>query len=245
MTGSRVPRVVMVAFVVVSLTVLLMVAGCGAGSNRSSTEGTTASDQPTVTLGGYTFASNSNVLTHPDFTAKSTSPMWTGKGYGSQSGSQITSTPSDGGLVAGVKTLKFTVAFAPSSVKAFWYAQDTLGNIHELKYKNGSKPAVGRGVAAGQPAWFVLRRAADLTKGAKWYDYENGVKVQELTVMSVSATWRGTSGLLWLREVFDANGDGVFNPNWSGPDTRTDSYYNPATHAATGIQVAATGGYAK
>ncbi len=245
MTGFRPCQAVIVAFVVVSLTALLVVAGCGSGSSRSSTEGTAASDQPTVTLGGYTFASNSNVLTHPYCTANAAS-QWVGQGYGSFKGKHMTATFSNGGLVAGVKTLKTTATFPGSShTNASWLAQDTLGNIHHLQNEENLQ-----GIARGLPAWFYLRRPADLTQGARWYEYWKDpsgklFKARQVTIKSLSATWRGGSGLLWRQEITDGNGDRIFNPKWGGPDQRIDEYYSPTTHGLKGLQLTATSGYVK
>ncbi len=246
MAGFGVRRAVIVAFVVVSLAALLVVAGCGSGSSRSSTEGTAASDQPTVKLGGYTFASNSNVLTHPDLTAHAGTPQWVGQGYGDARGLQMTMSFSAGGKVAGVNALHLTIASPGGNPLEFWLAQDTQGNVHYLKAQFRGDPAPRlTGVAAGQPPYFWLPRAAAITPGRTWYDVKSGTRLHQDRILSTSATWRGATGLVQLREIHDDNGDGNFSPVWSGPDSRHDMFSNPTTHMPQGVQGNATSGYVR
>ncbi len=243
MTGFRVRWSSAAVLVVVSLTALLVVAGCGSGSSRSSTEGTAASDQPTVKLGGYTFASNSNVLTHPYFTANASTPREVLKGWGSEKGKQMTISFSSGGLVRNVATLKLTLTLGPAN-QYRCLAQDSQGNIHYLKSRDGTGPVRYEGVAAGLPPSFFLVRDARLTVGYVWYNYFSpGVKDAQQKVISRTATWRGMSKLLLCREVDDSNHDGVFDPSWGGPDHRSDHYSGTSGHGG-GVQTSATGGYA-
>jgi len=218
------------------LTVILMAGGCGATRSTDAPQ-----DTPTVTLGGYTFNSTSNVLTHPWYTVNASTPQAVLKGWGSEKGKQMTVVFSDGGRVAGVKTLRIGRLGSPS---ASWNAQDTQGNIHCLAVLDHGKKAA-RGVAVPQQGpWFVLLKASQLTVGRTWTYMAHGLtdNVQD-RVMSTNATYRGRTGLRKVRDIIDANRDGAFNPNWGGPDVRMDQYFASGGHFG-GVQVSATGGYA-
>ncbi len=217
------------------LTVILMAGGCGATRSTDAPQNTSS-----VTLGGYTFNSTSNVLTHPWYTMNASTPKAVLKGWGSEKGKQMTAVFSNGGLVAGVKTLRI----GTGSSSASWNAQDTQGNIHCLAVlDHGIKKA--RGVAvAGQGPWFVLLKASQLTVGRTWTYMAHGLtdNVQD-RVMSTNATYRGRTGLLEVRDIIDSNRDGVFDSSWDGPDVRMDQYLASGGHFG-GFQISATGGYA-
>ncbi len=238
MTGPRATLTVAASLVVVALAALTVFAGCSATGDRAASP-----DQVTVSLGGYSFGGTSNLLAHPDFTANASSPTWEGEGYGDFLGQQMTMAFAAGGLVAGVKTLKATLTIPGKDQFIGWLAQDTLGNIHYLQTKDASAPTHKQGVALGEPPWFWLPRAADLAPNFTWHQSKSGANKREDVILSVTANWRGTSGLVWLREILDKNGDGVFKPKWRGPDERHDLYFNPATHTVQGLVLAATGGY--
>jgi hypothetical protein len=245
MNGFRVGQAVIVAFVVVSLGALLVVGGCGAGSTRSAGG---AADAPAVTLGGYTFPSNSQNLTHPDLTVNPATPQWVGVGYGSCSGKTMSTTWAAGGSVAGVSTLKMTlkIPLPAEPVQYQWLARDTLGNIHVLQVKTGAEASRLVGVAGGYPAWFWLPRPASMTPGHTWYRVEGSfapIRITQNRIMSTSATWQGKAGLVAVRMIEDTNHDGVFQTTWPGPDTRRDIYYSPGKHSFYGSQVMAAGGY--
>ncbi len=250
MTGFRVGQTVIVAFVVVALVALLVVAGCGGGTSRSSGAAATASDTPSVHLGAYDFAGNSDLLTHPDFTLNSTTPAWIGAGYGDCTGHEMSVSFASGGLVLGVKTLKMTLKlpFPAQPTQFQWLAQDTHGNVHVLQVKTGVEPSRLVGVAGGYPAWYWLPRPAAMAAGFIWYRAEGAaapIRITQDWIMSMSATWRGKNGLVFVRMIEDSNHDGLFQTGWAGPDKRRDIYYSPVAHTFYGTQVTAGGGYVK
>ncbi len=223
----------------------LMVGGCGQGAAPvaplgQSTLATNPTDGPTVTVGGYTFGSNSNRLSHPFFKATSTTPNWVYSGIGTCAGDVRTCLFSDGGLVAGVKTLRMSKRDiddedpAPGWWEDFWYAQDTQGNLHTLRHqvtrnnKGKKEPAQLWGVAAGDPPAFWLPRASQLTLNHIWTWSMSGKVVYQCKVISLTGEVGGKSGLLVVRGISDQNGDGVFDPGWNGPDKRDDNWYQPA-----------------
>lgn len=229
------------------MTSLGVLTGCGGTSDRATGTLDVSADIPYVSLGGYNFGTNSNVLTHPHFAIGIGSPKWVAKGYGSEVGKTVTATFTDGGLVKNVKTVKMTVKFSVSaSPMYFWLAQDKAGNIHYLKAKDGPDPARLTGVAAGQKPWFWLPRPSDTVKGRTWYEYRTGVRVRQDKILALNASCHGKSGLLHLREIADESSppDGVFDPSWTGPDNRHDLYFDPVKHRPWAVVINATGGYA-
>lgn len=234
-------RSFLIAAVIVSASALCMLQGCGSVATSRTDGLAAAGDAAQVTLGGYTFGSSSNVLTHPYFPITQHTPTWVGKGWGTEKGKQATVSFSSGGLVRKVATLKLT--FGPRK-QYRWMAQDSQGNIHYLMGKDGTGPAWPEGVAAGLPPSFFLVRDARLTVGYVWYNYGSpGVKEAQHKVLSRTATVRGKSKLLLLREVDDSNHDGVFDSDWGGPDNRTDFYFQPQV-GMWAVQVTSSGGYA-
>ena len=136
-------------------------------------------DVPTVTLGGYTFASDSCDLTHPYIPLTASSAGWFFNALRAGAGrddDRLIYDFSYGGQVRGIKCLRMRrveCTGANTEDGLAWVAQDTEGNVHYLKLKTiddgtgtgGS--AHYAGVAAGDPAWFWL--PGTLTVGKKWY----------------------------------------------------------------------------
>lgn len=239
------PRFVVGLAVGYSVLVSGLLAGCGGTRDKTLGAERVTVDAAYTTLGAYDFGPNSNVLTHPCFSIGVGSPKWVSKGYGSEVGKTVTATYSDGGLVKNVKTVKMTVKFSDSlSPMYFWLAQDKAGNIHYLRAQDGPYPARYTGVAAGQKPWFWLPRPSDTVKGRTWYEYRNGVRIRQNKIISLSASCRGKSGLLQLRDIRDENSDKAFDPSWGGPDNRHDVYFNPVTHRPWAVVTNATGDYA-
>ena len=222
----------------------LMVAGCGGSGAPPGTvvqdgAATGLSDAPAVTVGGYTFGTNSNRLNHPFFKATPTTANWVYSGRGTCQGQVRTCLFSDGGLVAGVKTVGFRMwdvgpEQPPGGDRVdVWMAQDTQGNIHGLKYQgtraNGHRqPTQLTGVAAGGPPAFWLPRAGQLTLNHTWTWTMSGKVVHQWKITNLNGRIGGKSGLLVVRGISDQNGDGTFNPSWTGPDDRDDNWFQPA-----------------
>jgi hypothetical protein len=223
-----------------------LVTGCG---GRTTHPAATTLDSPTVFLGSYRFASNSQYLTHPDFTVNPNTPTWLGSGYGDCSGKTLTILFAAGGQVQGVRTVEMTlkIPFPSEPTQRSWLAQDTRGSIHHLQIKSGTQPAHLVGVANNPLPWFWLPRPAQTTLGRTWYwMIEDGSeRIIEYEVLSTSASWRGRTGLLHVRTIEDTNDDEIFQTKWTGPDKRRDIYFNPGSHAVYGFQVTATGGYVR
>jgi hypothetical protein len=227
---------------------LLAAVGCGGGNSRSFGVTPSAADTPNVIVGGYEFGVNSSTLKHPDLYVAPSSPDWTGAGYGIYAGRTLTLAFAPGGLVAGVKTLRWATTIPPVGASYQWLAQDTLGNIHVLQVKSPGDPTRLVGVAGGYPAFFWLLRGADMTLGRTWYRAEGPfapVRITQFRVTATGTNWRGGTGLLCVRMIEDTNRDHVFDPAWGGLDKRIDIYYDPVRHAMYGAQMAAKGGYVK
>ena len=131
-----------------------------------------------------------------------------------------------------------------------WEAQDTRGNIHKLKCQilndgqGKSYAAKLVGVAAGRPAIFELPRSGDIRVGSVWYDRETQSRQQQDKVLAISASARGKTGLLQVRNISDWNKDGVYDPSWSGPDGRQDLFWQPGNGLVV-FKDTLTAGYAK
>ena len=228
------------------LSVAGLLTGCGGSRPGVTPQG---SDLPQVVLHGYAFGASSNVVNHRFLSLTTTTPPGRQVGWGTEAGVSINTTWNSGGLVAGVKTVLALSVIRPAGLKQRkWFAQDTQGNVHNLKQQT-FYPSVGHwfaaellGVAAGPLPDLVLPKGSALTTGYVWYGYSDGTLVDEYTVLGTNATWRGRTGLLRVRWVGDANGDGIFNPSWSGPDDRGDDYWDPHG-TGLGSQTAPTGGF--
>ncbi|MBM3501352.1 MAG: hypothetical protein FJX74_22085 [Armatimonadetes bacterium] len=209
---------------------LLGLIGCGgSGDNEAG-----PSDAPAIVVGGFTFGAGSANLNHAYLLASATTSQRVFLGYGGQSGRQMTETFSSGGTVAGINALK-VITDRPGNTQrrrdAAWIARDSLGNVHVLQRKvlndgsGGSSPLRKLGVAAGEPAAFLLLRSADLTVGRTWFEQSQGRRVLRNRVLSTAASSQGKTNLLQVQTIEDANGDGTFSTSWSGPDVRTDRYW--------------------
>jgi len=243
MSAVRRPSWIRLAVIGIAV-VALMAGGCGqgvapVGPAGQSTLAANPTEGPLVTVGGYTFGSTSNRLNHSFLKANPTTPNWLYTGTGTVGWARACIF-SDGGLVKGIKTLRVDMNdTGPGQpvggwFEAWWLAQDTQGNIHHLKHQvirndNGQKePAFLLGVAAGGPVAFLLPRSSQLTLGRTWYWSFGGKVAYQCTITSLAGRISGKSGLLVVRGIYDANGDGTFNPNWTGPDRRDDFWYQPS-----------------
>jgi len=261
---TRKDLLVWVAVLAVAASALAVLAGCGGTTGASLAPGGevaqgTAPESPAVVLGGYTFGSTSDHLTHPYFKPTATMPKATWKGWGRFAGQQMTASFASGGSVAGAKTLRILIT-APGETTVHqeynYFAQDTQGNVHMLKYQeindgNGhSHPGKLVGVAAGRKARFWLVKNSLLTAGYTWYAYEDSShpnrKTRRFKVLSTTASLRGQTGLLQLQDIEDENGDGAFNQNWTGPDRRQDFYFQKTGVSLFGLTLSnnPAGGFA-
>jgi hypothetical protein len=222
-----------------AFALVVAIAGCG-GARLGAGAGNSPTDVPQVSLGGYSFGPTSNVINHPYGMLDATTPQWVLPGWGAWAGQRMTLAFSNGGLVSGVKTLR-SLRTSPGDTTQHkeydWIAQDTRGNIHMLQYKilddgsGHSYPAHKQGVAAGLRPKFVLPKASVLARGYTWYEYSDAGDPDRRTsrhrILSMDGSVRFRSGLMREEHVYDENGDGVFDPSWSGPDSRSDFYWGP------------------
>jgi len=217
--------VVPAAFCLVSVLAMSLSGGCG---NAEGPRALRPAGGVSVHLGGYDFGPDSNVLTHPYFTANPTSRTWRFRGWGTNAGESLTRVFTDGGEVEGVKTVCMTSMWLwPNGgwLEYWWLAQDSAGNVHALQRKVQLDPPQLVGVAAGGAPFFIILRAGRLKVGRTWYaETPEGVRYLRWRVTSLTATFRCEGGLLETQFVRDANGDGQFDPSWDGPDQRKDIY---------------------
>jgi len=213
-----------------AIAALLGLMGCGGSADNEAG----SSDEPAVVVGGFTFGNGSATLSHAYLVASATTAPRTLAGYGGQSGRQMTETFASGGTVAGINALKI-IHDRPGNTQrrrdAVWIARDSLGNLHVLQRKvlndgsGGSSSLRKIGVAAGEPAAFLLLRSADLTVGRTWFEQLHGQRVLRNRVLSTTASSQGKTNLLQVQTIEDANGDGMFSTSWSGPDVRTERFW--------------------
>ncbi len=242
MNRTRVPMVV--PSIALGAALALLVAGCG--GHGPQMEGSSVS--ALVTLQGYTFNGTSNVLTHPWMNFGPTAGVIMYPGWGTAALTTLKHTFSNGGPVGPdaahlVKTLKLVTVIPGQTTHALWLAQDSLGNVHILQKQDGGLQ-YKVGVAATpyySPAFFLQQDGA-LTVGAVWWDVNgSNQKIVQRTVISRTASKRGRSGLLQIREITDATGAGNFSPTpW--PGRRVDYYFDASDEFWT-LQTAANGGY--
>ena len=116
-------------------------------TNRQEYEGGTdphdGNDTPSsVTINGYTFQANSGVLTHPYFPFQE-SQEWIFEGYGNLEGGVRRWMGEEVEVIYGIPSLKVEIFTdyngnglqdEEDEVEYYWWAQDTSGNIHLIKY---------------------------------------------------------------------------------------------------------------
>jgi len=242
-----------------AFALVVAIAGCG-GAKLGAGAGNSPTDVAQVTLGGYNFGPTSNIINHPYCSGDATTPRWVFPGWGAGAGYRVTVAFSGGGLVSRAKTLRLLLA-SPGDMgqrkEYSWFAQDTKGNIHELQYQElddgsgHSSPPVKRGVAAGLRPEFLLPKASVLARGYTWYDYLDHGNPDRRTrrhrILSMDTSVRGRSGLMREEQIEDADGNGVFDPSWSGPDSRSDFYWGPQGYGLYNltVQMNPAGGFAR
>jgi hypothetical protein len=217
-----------------------VIGGCGAGSSLTSPV-----DLPMILLGGYSFWPNSAKIKHTWIVVSPSTGKMTYAGYGGNRGRSMTLTFSNGGSVRGVATVRFLSAQTVGNSHSAWAAQDQAGNIHDLRMQSGMDPAQLAGVATGGKPWFFLPRSSVLKPGYVWYGYQGGKAKERSQVLSVSASMKGKTGLLYVQTIWDENGDGKFSPTWGGkPDYRAD-YYFDRNHGLYVMQTDASSGFVR
>ncbi len=239
---------VLLAWAVVGMAAVMVLAGCGSqGTEPASNEARYEDpdfapdvdldgDVPQVTLGGYVFDATSHRLTHPQVNLRETSPGWVFRGWGTETRRTMVIDVSYGGRVQDVKTLRLRRVGVGTQGdyedELLWMAQDMTGNVHFLKQRilassGGARAAERLGVASGDPAWFLL--PVSPTVGQTWY-HEGGIDApKRFDVLSDTATFHRHTGLLRVRRIEDASGDGRYSSAWDGPDNREDWYFETDT----------------
>jgi hypothetical protein len=98
--------------------------------------------------------------------------------------------------------------------------QHPLPDSQGRRWSGGGRGHRGR----GRP-WFWLVQDGAVSPGVAWWRCVDGQRKYQHKVVSRGAAIYGVTGPLLVGEIGDANGDDVFDPNWTRPDRWWDVHF--------------------